>query len=181
MTYTMKKINIGSVSHATMRPEDLIPAFIDELLSQTPTRREHLKLIKEIRQRIGEALYSGDYYDTDDCVEDLDDLFTALDSYSLPYFYFGAHPGNGSDYGYWLSEDWQEQFDGIIESDNGFRSTFTQNGKTVDACRDCPAGCSGNHAIPREYSGELVRINDHGNVTLYRYSRGRSHEVWSVV
>lgn len=150
-----KKINIGSVSHGTMRKEDLIPAFIDALREQKPLRREHRKLIRNI----------DEHMPTDD---DLNDLFDALNEYALPYFYFGSHPGNESDYGFWLYENWQYDFDGIIESSNGMHTTFSQYGYAIDG-------------IPKGYTGSHAVINDHGNVSMYRVTRGRSRELWSIV
>jgi hypothetical protein len=142
--------NIGSVSSATMRAEDLIPAFLDELESQKPLRREHRKLVREIKRRMND-----DYFGTDDADYDLDALFDALNEYCLPYFYFGAHPGDGADYGYWLSEGLEHEFDGLKVSDLS--------------------------EVPASYSGEVLLVNDHGNVSLYNYSRGRSREVWAIV
>lgn len=131
---------MGTVSHGTMRPEDLIPAFVSWLESQKPLRREHRKLLKE---------NSGD----DD--ETLEELFDALNEYAPPYFYFGAHPGDGSDYGYWLSDNFQNEFDGL----------------KVDDLSKVPVG----------YTGEVLHVNDHGNMTLYRAVRGRLYEIWSIV
>ncbi len=100
-----------------------------------------------------------DYYGTEDAGWDLESLFEALDSYSPPYFYFGAHPGDGSDYGWWLPEGFAEEF----ESDG--------NGVKVGDLADVPKG----------YRGEVLLVNDHGNVTLYSYGRGKAREVWAVV
>src|ERR1035437_7618406 len=94
--------NIGSVSSATMRAEDLIPCFISELRSQRPLKREHQRLIRTIEQAMNaNNMETGEYFDSDDADYDLEALFDALDAYCLPYFYFGAHPGDGADYGYW--------------------------------------------------------------------------------
>lgn len=151
--------NIGSVSHATMRPEDLIPAFIAELRWQKPCKREHRKLCREIEQRMLKENGTGEddeaYFESEDASFDLESLFDALDSYTMPYFYFGAHPGDGSDYGYWLTDDFEHCFDGLKVSD------------LAD--------------VPKGYTGELLLVNDHGNITLYNVSRGRRHEVWSLV
>ena len=144
--------NIGSVSHATMRPEDLIPAFLDTLESQKPLRRNHRKLISQVKQNIDQV---EDYFDSDDASFDLEELFTALDSYALPYFYFGAHPGDGSDYGFWLTENLQDDFDGLQIND------------LAD--------------VPKAFSGEVLVTTDHGNMSLYSYSRGRAREVWTIV
>ena len=107
--------NMGSVSHGTMRSEDLIPDFIWELKQQKPLRREHRQLIREIEHNMETV---EDYFDSEDASMDLNEgLFDALNEYALPYFYFGAHPGDGSDYGFWLSESIREDFDGLQVSD----------------------------------------------------------------
>jgi hypothetical protein len=146
-----KRLNLGSVSHATMREEDLIPAFISELRAQTPCKRAHRKLIREIEAR----MESETYFEDEDSPEDLAELFNALEEYCLPYFYFGAHPGDGSDYGYWLSENFEEDFDGLKVSDLS--------------------------EVPTGFSGEVLHVSDHGNPSLYAYSRGRRRAVWSLV
>lgn len=146
-------MNIGSISHGTMLPEDVIPALMDELASQKPCRKEHKKLLREIRRSMTEL--KDNYFESEDAMHDCESLFDALNEYAPPYFYFGAHPGNDSDYGYWLSEYWEESFDGLKVSD------------TSD--------------IPRGYTGEVLYVNDHGNATLYRVVRGRRYEIWSIV
>jgi hypothetical protein len=147
--------NIGSVSSGTMREEDLIPAFLDELESMKPLRREHSKEIKEIRKR----MELPNYFESEEAGYDLNEfLFEALDEYAPPYFYFGAHPGDGADYGYWLSEEWEENL-----KDNG--------GLKVNDLSE----------VPKTFSGEVAVVSDHGNVTLYRFHRGRKFEIWSLV
>lgn len=155
-TRTRKPVygDIGSVSSGTMREEDLIPAFTDELerLALANHNRQHLVKVAELR---GEMDKPG-YYDTDEASFDLNEtLFDALNEYALPYFYFGAHPGDGADYGFWLSEGFEYDFDGLKVSDTS--------------------------EIPRGYTGEVMLVNDHGNVTLFRVVRGRKYEIWSVV
>jgi hypothetical protein len=174
----MRNHNIGSVSSGTMRAEDLIPAFLSELRFQKPLRREHRKLVREITQRM-DADYTHDheaegckcnglglwncgmnqdaenYFGTENADYDLESLFDALNEYAPAYFYFGAHPGDGSDYGYWLSEGFAEDFDGMKVSDLS--------------------------EVPTGFSGEVLNVNDHGNMTLYAYSRGRGREVWGIV
>jgi hypothetical protein len=155
-----KRQNMGSVSHGTMRSEDLIDSFIYELQQQRPLSREHRKLIRDIQQRIKasarmERLGADSYYHTEDASEDLASLFDALDCYAPTGFYFGAHPGDGSDYGFWLSEDFIDDFDGLRISD----------------LSDIPTG----------YCGEVLLVNDHGNVSLYAKSRSSLREIWAIV
>lgn len=145
-------MNIGSVSSATMRPEDLIPAFVYELKHQKPLRREHGQLVREIETRMD----AEGYYDGEEADWDLEALFAALDEYAAPYFYFGAHPGDGAGYGFWLSESFEHDFDGLKVAD------------TAD--------------IPKGYAGEVLQVNDHGNMTLYRVGgNGHKYEVWGLV
>lgn len=143
--------NFGSVSSGTMRPEDLIPTLISELKRQKPLARRHRRLIREINQQMN----AGDYFETEDADFDLDSLFDALSEYAPAYFYFGAHPGDGSNYGYWLSECFAEDFDGMKVSDLS--------------------------EVPTGFSGEVLNVNDHGNMTVYAYRRGRGREVWGIV
>jgi len=144
--------NIGSVSSATMRPEDLIPAFLWELEHQDKLLKGHKGLIKEINSR----MEAEDYYETEDSGYDLEDLFDALNEYAMPGFYFGSHPGDGADYGFWLDEDIEHNFDGL----------------KVDDLSEIPTG----------YIGEVLHVNDHGNMTLYyNGANGRLYEIWSIV
>lgn len=134
----------GSISHGAMRAEDLCDTFAWELstLARRAGRiREFSELIKDARTK-----------PDDDVVNDLVD---ALQEFAPPYGYFGAHPGDGSDYGFWMYEDMQSDFDGLQVSDTS--------------------------EVPRGYSGEVLHVNDHGNMTLYRYARGRAYEVWGIV
>lgn len=144
------KATFGSVSHGTMRSEDLIPAFSDAL--------------RWIRGSIPASLhrairaYDAGKLGEDDVPELVNSLFDALNEYAPAYGYFGANEGDGSDYGFWLSSDWQQnaEDDGaLIVSDTG--------------------------EVPRDYSGEVVHVNDHGNATLYVSRRGKLREVWAVV
>ena len=148
----MRNHNIGSVSSGTMRPEDLIPSFLYTLQHQKPLRREHRKLVTAITK----AMEADGYFDSDDCSDDLDGLFTALDEYSPEGFYFGAHCGDGADYGWWLSESFTEDFDGLRVDD------LSQ--------------------VPRSYVGAILLVNDHGNTSLYVKARNhRLTECWSIV
>jgi len=83
-------------------------------------------------------------------------LFYSLNEYAAPYFYFGSHPGDGSDYGFWLSEDMENEFDGL---------------KVEDLSE-----------VPKDYAGEVIVINDHGNMSLYHKARTQKpREIWAVV
>jgi hypothetical protein len=140
-----QQATIGSVSSGTMRAEDLIPEFADTL------RYLRGSLPRDLH-RDYQAWQAG-RLDYDEC-ELVDAFFDALNEYALPGFYFGAHPGDGADYGFWLSESFFEDFDGPKVSD------------TSD--------------VPRDYRGEVLHVNDHGSATLYVANRGRLREIWAV-
>jgi hypothetical protein len=152
-----RRINypMGTVSHATMNPEHLIPAFLDELGYQAGKSRKHAadrRFIREVNKRMD----AKDYYKSEEADYDLEELFDRLDGYSAPYFYFGAHPGDGSDYGFWLTEDIEDVFDGLTVSD------------LAD--------------VPRDYAGEVLLVNDHGNTSLYAKARTQEpREIWAIV
>lgn len=138
---------IGSVSHATMRNEDLIPAFTSELRWLGHRSKE--------LTRIERAMGAPGYFETENAYNDLEWLFDALDSHALPYMCFGAHPGNGSDYGFWISDSIDYDFEGLRVDDTA--------------------------EVPEDYTGEVLHVNDHGNMTLYTAKRGKLTEVWAVV
>jgi hypothetical protein len=147
---------IGSISHATMRPEDLIPTFLVELegLAKQRRNRDHLCLCLDIQARMD--LGEDKYFKSDDRDFDLEALFDALDEYAGPYFYFGANEGDGSDYGFWLSENWTEDTDAM---------------KVDDLCK-----------VPKDFAGEIFVTNDHGNLSYYLKARTQPpREIWAIV
>lgn len=98
----------GSLISATMRPEDLIPALLREAraLSNQPEERTQLA---EIKTRMRELT---NYYTTEDADLDLEQLFDLLNEAAPAGYYFGSHPGDGSDYGFWQHEDAYDLDDG---------------------------------------------------------------------
>lgn len=90
-----------SVSSATLREEDLIPAFEETLaeLDITPERPESVN-----------KLLNTDDDLTDDEREEValylnETLFDALQNIAPRGCYFGAHPGDGADFGFWSVDD----------------------------------------------------------------------------
>ncbi len=94
---------VGTVSHATMRWEDLIPAFTDflheiwrgEVFTKEECPDQHLA------GKTADRFYG-------DLNEIVGDLFDAIEEYVPEGYYFGAHPGDGSDYGIWPVEEEDE-------------------------------------------------------------------------
>lgn len=152
------KATLGSISHGTMLRSDLIPIFAATLEDLRETDDEDMPTTNDLDSLIQVA----EDFDHDDISganqESGEELFAelidALDDLAPPYAMFGAHPGDGADYGFWpdmdtLMED-AEHDDSVVK---------------IDA----------RTGLPPAY---VVEVNDHGNVTLYAVTLT---EVWSVV
>jgi hypothetical protein len=141
-----------------MRPRDLIPAFVDELrylAEKNKVRNGTLAFCRSLERKQDEA-----YWESEEAGFDLDELFDRLQEFAPPYFYFGAHPGDGANYGFWLPEDFDQGFGG---DDSELRVGDLSE-------------------VPGTFRGEVLLVNDYGNMTLYyRDSRKRLHEIWSLV
>lgn len=97
----MQRAEPGTISHGTMREEDLIPDFVAELRRLGHEDGE----LDEIEARL-EAHDTVPYYGTEEAGWDLNEyLFEALNEHAPEGHYFGSHPGDGSDYGFWPNEE----------------------------------------------------------------------------
>jgi predicted phosphoadenosine phosphosulfate sulfurtransferase len=112
-----KKLEGFSVSQATMREEDLIPAFTEFLQRAknngvTLSRRANatLREANALMKKHAKAFTGWNHLPVsvqDEASYLLQDLFDALDEIAPSGCYFGAHPGDGADYGFWKSDyDW---------------------------------------------------------------------------
>jgi hypothetical protein len=87
-------ISEGTISHGTLRTEDLLARFADEYERVLPFSGFSL------------AYDARNITSDEEASEVLTELFDALDAIaSREGMYFGAHPGDGSDFGYWRTED----------------------------------------------------------------------------
>jgi hypothetical protein len=96
-----------SVSHGTHRPQDLIPAFLDAVEAYAPAHYEAIvaqpfPFIPAYVQDEGD--YS-DWWDSEEAHWKVTELFDILDESSPEGCYFGAHPGDGSDFGFWQCKE----------------------------------------------------------------------------
>lgn len=142
-------LTIGSIISGTHKIDELLEAYIDTAHNLELTRDER-KQVDKIAKSFAKKFYS---------VDDLDDLTLILESHCPVYTYFGAHEGDGADYGVWVSHD-------TIEAD--VRDGFAGKGPDKPNASAAPY----NH---------FIQINDHGNVTVWRKAHTRWVEVWSVV
>lgn len=131
------KATVGSISHGTLRTEDLLEAFRSELdyISNVQAHRETLDAVTAFQTA---ASYYPELYETETASEILECLTSYLEELAPAYCYFGAHEGDGSDFGFWPSREAIEELPRI------------QNVEGED--------------VPAE---DHAYVNDHGNVTVY--------------
>lgn len=168
----MKTAELGSVSHGTLRSEDLLSAFISTLKGlqlangQFLSRPENFGTRDRLANLIGEAQdVFGDDGETipeenqETASELVNEFCDTLNEFSPPFCYFGTHPGDGSDFGFWLSEEWR-----VDAEDEG-----------------CPIVSDGSD-LPEDFDlGLWFQVSDHGNLTLLKRESGKDSEVWAVV
>ena len=147
------KAQIGSISSGTLRDADLAEAFCEELAAQRKLSAATCNY-PEVRR----AYYAGTLdklADRDDCILSAwinEDAMDALNETAPEYCYFGAHYGDGADFGYWIDYD-------QIRDDQRYG--------------ELPSG----DELPEHNRGAFLVVNDHGNMTLYH---GHT-EVWAIV
>ena len=105
---TTKPFALGSVSTGTLRTEDLLPPLINKLRQFNPDH--HL-----VQEYDVSALNDSD-------AEIMGQLSEALQEHSPPFVYFGAHPDEVADFGFW--PDW----DALEKAVHGLRYPITSKG-----------------------------------------------------
>lgn len=158
----MKRAKLGSISHGTLRAEDLIPCFVDwleEFCRKHPAVVEFRKKQEEWEK--GDDLET-EWYDSEEADYFLHEtLFPALEEYAPDYCYFGATEGDGSDFGFWPC--WSR-----IEDDSFGRDAVILK---VEAGKAWPK------PLPKEIE-YVMEVNDHGNVSFFT----RRHKLlWDCV
>lgn len=108
------KLHPGTISHGTLKIDDLLCKFATTLALHNQS--EHKKLIRKaldyakvIRKRGVNDFRDGEQYSETEFVlihNVLDELSSALNNLCPDNHYFGAHPGDGSDFGVWENEFW---------------------------------------------------------------------------
>ena len=103
---TRRKAQPGTVSHGTMRTEDLIPSFLSVAESHRLSRadRARVRKIQATMKEHEERDTFESYWTSEEAEYDLEALFDILETIAPARHYFGAHPGDGADYGFWEVE-----------------------------------------------------------------------------
>lgn len=99
---------LGSISTGTFKTEDLLPRFAEQLAS-FDAAHTYVQDSYEIRERPGSS------YPEDDALELLSDIEHELSNLCPPFVYFGAHPGDGADFGFW--PDWDALHEAVHFAD----------------------------------------------------------------
>ena len=110
----MKTAQLGTVSHGTLRPEDLLSSFISTLEGLVFVNGDTLSLPENFRKRDRYARLIGEAQDAfssdgetlteegeENAPEIISDLCDALSDFAPTGARFGAHEGDGSDFGFW--------------------------------------------------------------------------------
>ena len=96
----------GTISYGTLRTQDLLPTFLDTLRDIAPAHYEQLMVspfgaIPAYAQEDDES----EWWSSEDAADLLSELSDALDEHAPEGHCFGAHPGDGADFGFWPTED----------------------------------------------------------------------------
>lgn len=97
-----------SVSHGTMRDVDLIPTFSDVAYQLDRNRADYIRSAHGKGYAVLEVTLDRLAEPTDEGLQAMADLtvalFEALERVAPEGYTFGAHEGDGSDYGFWAVE-----------------------------------------------------------------------------
>lgn len=102
-------ISAGTIIHGTLRTADLLRAFADEYERVLPFNGR--AMADEARNIAGimsaaDLIGAGSVAQDEEASDMLSALFDALDEIAQREgFYFGASEGDGSDFGYWTTEE----------------------------------------------------------------------------
>ncbi len=150
---------LGEISSGTHRLADLVPRFgevLENLARKNGVIDRHAELLSRANW-----IVLAENWDGEDAVAVHDELVEALDDFSPPYARFRTHEGDGASFGFWLDD---------IESIKD-QVTDLMNGMVVSDLSE----------VPERFNGEVLLVNDHGNVSLYVSARGKFRCIWSVV
>ena len=139
MTTTHTPFTLGSVSTGTLRAEDLLPAFTNALADLEGNRNRPLIVAAD-----GEI-----DYESERASFLLGDMQDALEVSCPPFVYFGAHPGDGADFGFW--PDWEALDQAMFQKYGEPLILDVRGEETLDTT--------------------IIQVRDHGNVTVMDMDR----------
>jgi len=159
----MTQFQIGSISHGTLRTQDLLPAFLETLTALGGEIPKDLECTSHIEYWNWPSLDTtacdddDEFWVSEEASWDMEALTDALQTLCPPFVYFGTLEGDGADFGFWVDRD------AIQEA--------------IDPT-SCLVSINANGDYVLEEDGVIVQVSDHGNVTVMDLER---NVIWSVV
>jgi len=154
--------SLGSISHGTLRAQDLFDAFLHEAKQRFPkhqTVKDALEAALDTVTEYGDdetVRYSVHY--SENFAELVNELQELLDTELHPFWHFGSHEGDGSDFGYWVNH-WS-----LGDACSDGEVIATQDLSHVKFAR-------GKHPLrvdgTESDASYVAVVNCHGNTTLY--------------
>lgn len=111
MTQLSDEFKGVSLSHATLRESDLIQAFKAFLAAELPDDYQSFEvhyqgdLAWDEPEMLDERWYPDEVLEVASWL--VEELIETLNQYAPEGYYFGAHVGDGSDFGFWPLEEEQ--------------------------------------------------------------------------
>ena len=158
----MTQFQLGSISHGTLRTQDLLPVFLETLTAlggDVPSDLEcgaHIEYLNWPGPGTTACDEDDKFWSSEEAMWDMEALTDGLNNLCPPFVYFGTLEGDGADFGFWPDRDSLDE-------------ALTRH-DVPDRDRD---GCQ-----VLEDEGVIIQVSDHGNVTVMDLER---NEIWSVV
>ena len=162
----MTQFELGSISTGTLRPQDLLPAFLETLTAlggEIPKDLECTSHIEYLNWPSLDTTASDDddkFWGSEEAMWDMEALTDALQALCPTFVYFGTLEGDGADFGYWPDRERLQET--LTAATVGHTLTLPRNGEWEWQLED---------------EDVIVNTNDHGSVTVMDLER---HVIWSV-
>jgi len=165
----MTQFQLGSISHGTLRTQDLLPAFLETLTARGGKVPDDLECGKHIEYLNWPSLDTtacdddDKFWGSEGAMWDMEALTDALQALCPPFVYFGTLEGDGADFGFWPDMD-------------SLNEALQPGRKFAEYQRADMPFPKGESILPGD--GVIVHVSDHGNVTVMDMDR---NVLWSVV
>lgn len=147
----IKYARIGAISSDTLRTEDLLLAFADELEYHVQRNKGARGIDISAKRKLVREAYAVDA-ESEDANEIVQELSDALETFAPPYAYFGSNECDGACFGFW---------------------------PCVDMHGDCDDLPKFNDSAPDDFKGDCLLVSDHGNVMCGRKTKKGFVKYWS--